>query len=385
MSNHLLSLLNQIQSDPWREANEYSEDIKAVNEVLFSSVEEKAKQEVLSKWLAGSGSQPCLFGRIAAKLNLISYCFITEADLSEGDEAVQNKIQEARTDWTRKGHLGDKSAFIILLISQRIASGCPSPIVKDLARRLCAHYLLLDNISYDAVLTDEIYLTKPGRQDVVWKWLCGVNYFCTQADGRWWQDHRIPGGLAFSVNSVGHMVKSAQLKISMQIAEKMLNAPGEDWAASNVSSLEEALKFAMLTISNASPAVSGKATELRERSENSDQPSCPFKLPANLEKFDPCQYSGFYHTDVTLPSEYFLSDVERPSNIRPQNLDFTYLFNDAIENPAHITMGQGRQIRAIGQNHAAVNSVPNEKPLKAAASTVRIDQEPRLRDALRGM
>jgi hypothetical protein len=38
--------------------------------------------------------------------------------------------------------------------------------------------------------------------------------------------------------------------------------------------------------------------------------------------------------------------VQRPSFIQPFMLDFTYLFNDALDNPAHTTMGKGKRVRA---------------------------------------
>src|SRR5713101_2838358 len=34
------------------------------------------------------------------------------------------------------------------------------------------------------------------------------NIFCAQADGRWWQDHRTPGGVMITSNALGHFVYS---------------------------------------------------------------------------------------------------------------------------------------------------------------------------------
>jgi hypothetical protein len=79
--------------------------------------------------------------------------------------------------------------------------------VKELALRLCSLYLL-EEVAPDRIFLDEIWLEKPGRDATTWRWHAGVNSFRAQGDGRWWQDHLMPGGIAFSVNSVGHMVKS---------------------------------------------------------------------------------------------------------------------------------------------------------------------------------
>jgi len=60
---------------------------------------------------------------------------------------------------------------------------------------------------------------------------------------------------------------------------------------------------------------------------------------------------GLYHLPGLVsyrrdcPSEYFRPDVERPANLGPHLLDFTYLFQDGVENPAFTTMGEGRRIR----------------------------------------
>ena len=227
-------------------------------------------------------------------------------------------------------------------------------------------------------------LSKTGRCDVVWKWLCGANYFCTQADKRWWQDHRIPGGMAFSVNSVGHMVKSAQLKGAMQNLEAALGAPEEEWGASNLNSLGNALVLAMRTIGNASEAVSGKATKLVGLPSDATRlPQCPIELPAALKGRNHCQYSGFYHTDFTLPSEYFLLNVRRPARIKCRPLDFTYLFHKHVTNRANLTMAQGRRVQASKAKAAdSLRSVSKHKTLKVSGASVRLNNQQRLLHAL---
>src|SRR6266498_3609476 len=111
------------------------------------------------------------------------------------------------------------------------SSSSPSPNEspeQPQALRLCSLYLLQDIVP-DQIFHDELWLEKPGRDGTTWQWLAGVNYFCAQGDKRWWEDHRIPGGMAFSVNSVGHMVKSGILAKGMLALEAALAAPPEGW------------------------------------------------------------------------------------------------------------------------------------------------------------
>lgn len=158
----------------------------------------------------------------------------------------------------------------------------------------------------------------------------------------------MPGGIAFSVNSVGHMAKSAMIGKVMLELDRTLDVDGEDWTASKVDSLGKALELAMLTINKAADAVSGKATwllPLPGRLADLPVQKCPIELPPPLVARNFCEYEGYYHTDFTIPSEYFLPDVERPLDLSPRTLDFTYLFDGSIDNPDYIRVGAGRLLR----------------------------------------
>ena len=73
-------------------------------------------------------------------------------------------------------------------------------------------------------------------------------------------------------------------------------------------------------------------------------------------------------TDVTLPEEYFSADAGRPPSVKDQPLDFTYLFDDRVENPDYLTMGFGVQIRGTGKE------LEQAQPTKMAAVRSRIDE-----------
>jgi hypothetical protein len=348
MAESISYLFSQLRPDDWRASVGFSPEVEEANEMLFKpGITEAEAQQVLSLWL--QKHQPCLFGRIAAKLGAISYCILNEADLVQSDELIKEKIQAARLAWTRDGFDGKKSAFVILAVSPRIANALPGPEVRELARRLCYLYLETD-IEMDNAHLEQIYLQKPGARLTTWKWLADVNYFCAQGDKRWWQDHRIPGGMAFSVNSVGHLVKSGMIANAMKELDRLLDAPDEGYPESKVGSLAKALELAMRTIDKASDAVSGKATELLPLpADCSEMPvsECPVKLSPAMSDKNFCEYRGRYHTDYTLPPEYFLPDVERPEGLKVHTLDFTYLFHKSIDNPDYRLMGEGQQIRRV--------------------------------------
>jgi hypothetical protein len=374
-------LMKGLRHDPWRDKVGFSQDIALANEEIFAADSSTDKIEsTLNNWL--QKNQPCIFGRAAAAIGLISYCVLTRADLQDSDDHIKSVIQARRTKWTRQAFHGNTSAFVILAVSPDIARAEPSGDVKALAERLCSLYLLTE-VTDDTVLLDDIFLEVPGERRTTWKWKTGVNYFCAQADKRWWHDHRIPGGMGFSVNSVGHLVKAARLASAMKHVETEVEAPPEGWDASRIDSLEKALALAMRTIGNAAKTVSGRATELLPIESTEQRPQgCPYRIPIDLQDKNFCEYKGFYHTDHTIPSSYFRPDIERPADIKPYQLDFTYLFRSDVDNPAFQTMGRGQQIRADLVD-AAEEVAAETKLDRSVAEYVPIDNEPLLAQALK--
>jgi hypothetical protein len=385
MANTIADLFSKIESDPWRQEIGFSNELSEAHKLLqeAGNTEEKIIA-ILTKWL--QKHQPCLFGRLAARLNMLSFCVLTEDDLNCSDKDIRDKIQDARTKWTAEGFEGKKSGFILFVASQKLSCSIPNKTLMLLSQKLCSLYLL-DEIEEDKIYMDEIWLEKPGPDQITWKWHAGVNYFCANADRRWWQDHRFPGGLAFSVNSVGHMAKACGIAKIMNEMNSMLEIRGETFIESPIDSLGQALEFAMRTIDKASDSVSGKATELIPVDESH---SCPIKLPPNLIGKDCSIYKGYYHTDITIPSEYFTSDIERPKNSEVHTLDFTYLHDKDVSNPAFITMGEGRKIRSTGKRLKAKKDIQsesqkklNEKLTKSYSIEEKIAPESRLYNAIR--
>lgn len=300
----------------------------ALEIVLNRDSQEALVVSTLNGWI--SRYQPCLFGRIAAKNNLITYCLLREEDFST-DAQAERKIQEARLAWKRLAIDGKSSAFIVVILSARLAAASPDETVQRIAHRICSLYLR-EQVQSDRVYLERVRLEQLGPRHVTWEWPAGVNYFSAQGDRRWWQDHRFPAGMAFSVNSVGHMAKSGRLARAMNDLEELMGTAAEEFRIPKVDSLEKALALAMQTISLASNGPSGRATALLPLpADHGDRPKCPVELPALLADKDYCEYKGLYHTDFTVPSEYFIPDVERPAALPEQRLDFTYLFDESLD------------------------------------------------------
>jgi hypothetical protein len=189
--------------------------------------------------------------------------------------------------------------------------------------------------------------------------------------------------MAFSVNSVGHMAKSGKLADTLSTLARELGI--EDMNENErqpVGSLLKALELAMMTIDRAASTNSGKATHLLPLPTDSRDLAvspCPIALPKPLNDKDYCQYSGYYHTDETLPRTYFVADVERSEDSKPITLDFTYLFDDSLDNPDFIRMGKGLRIRESRAD--ASNRLLKRR--KSLEETVPVSQSARLVNALR--
>lgn len=170
------------------------------------------------------------------------------------------------------------------------------------------------------------------------------------------------------MNSVGHLVAAEARRRAIQEAQRIpgkntplprvrelqaLEAQIAALSQTSVQSLEHALKYAMHTIHGASSHDSGPAkweaaTRLLRGGPDS---KCPFPLVANdgvLKEMDWATYLGWYHTDITVPSEYFLPQQERSRGIScPFALDFSYLHDK--RGPDYKKLAEGVLVRNSSQ------------------------------------
>jgi hypothetical protein len=176
-----------------------------------------------------------------------------------------------------------------------------------------------------------------------------VNFFSAQGDGRWWQDPRFPGGIAYSMNSVGHMARhkvEEKLPEDVALAAKIKDIPRErlvGWA----------LPTAMRSIGQ--PAIRNpQGTWLVERGqfpEDTDPPTEPVRraVVGNLAGHSEDRYHGRYHTDETIPSPYFdpgITTLEQA--VLRDDLYFTSLHS--LADPDYPAMGVGILVRAIEED-----------------------------------
>src|ERR1700722_2258780 len=100
MARSVAEILSRLEPDVLRGPSTFSPEISEATAKILAlgdSEDENREEEIqniLNDWLAKN--QPCLFGRLAAKKGLLSYCILTERDLEKNDAAIQEKIQKAR-------------------------------------------------------------------------------------------------------------------------------------------------------------------------------------------------------------------------------------------------------------------------------------------------
>jgi hypothetical protein len=319
----LSELIDNLVADEWRADNPFSPEVASCHGQLLAAQTTDQCAAILSNWLVEH--QPCFFGRFAAKRGLIDYCFLSESDWLGGDRHVAGTIAQHRLAWRKRARRGESHAFVIVAISDVLARAKPNKALLEVAKRIAELYLCRD-VPPDKVVHDELFLEAKECRS----WKVGVNYFASQGDGRWWKDHRIPGGIALSMNSVGHMACVRRLGKNM----------GDD---DQSQGLHWALRTAMQLLDETQPGVSGRNTWLHEIQARSEPAhiTCPDDLGLSLAGKNRCEYGGLYHTDHTLPGTYFTPESIRPEGPKFEDLNLTYLHDDSPDNSDYGLMGTG--------------------------------------------
>lgn len=341
-------LIDQLTEDPWRQGHPFSDDMRTCHEILFRVGASRSEMEqALNDWLGKE--QPCLFGRMEAKQRRLAYCLLTENDLQRGDDLVRARIQEDRLAWKGRARDGESHGFIIVAISPGIATAAVDERLLLLSRHLCGLYLNgLDGL--DQIYHDSLLLAIQGGEATEHReWKVGVNFFSAQGDGRWWRDHRFPGGIAYSMNSVGHMARhraEEMLRRKPELATELADVPRDRlvyWA----------LPTAMKTIGV--PQVgSTRGTWLVERgrfAEDKEPPTYEVRerVFRELVGYSENRYHGKYHTDETIPSPYFDATLTTLNEARQRDdLVFTYLHSPKDDD--YLSMGTGTLAQAIEED-----------------------------------
>jgi hypothetical protein len=337
---HLVEMLLRSKlhgrADALRVRYPFSEDIEATNAILFNpKYDKRRKVRAYRAWL--QASQPCVFGRVAAKNKNIFICLLEESEIlrmKSGDKDLKDTLQDYRQVWKRNALEGLASSFVVVLVSPSLAIKEPNSELKEIARRLIELYMELDTIEDDTFQTQREYLflkTKSADRDkTVLKFSTLPNIFCAQGDRRWWHDHRTPGGLMITSNALGHFVYSRTRTYPMEDKDKA-------WALEN----------AMRTISNAYRGpLGGKghktghcpATFLVPAA--ATEPS-PLKDSSEFRKYSADRYKGYFHTDHLIPSVYFRKERD-PADLKlNENLSLRYIYDSRPDPDEHAELMTG--------------------------------------------
>ena len=340
--NTATELFGRLSGDHWRITHPFNEDILQANTLLHNAAAtDEERAQCLFLWC--QHRQACQFGRVAAKQRRIHFCFLSEAAVSEwSDDEIAAKISEEKNLWKQRAACDpDRAAhsFVIVVASPRVALAAPDQHLRAFSDRI------LDLAGWDTegsgvrrrntLTSDFLYLRNPhdGR---FYGFRFNADFFACAGDGRWWYDHRFPGGIAFTANSTGHMMRF------------------RDWYRAKEQNESWALKQAMLTIHNAaptrvtgssSPAGQGRATWLRPLDASGrplvEDSRCPVeKMPAMLENRDWTRYEGVLHTDHSVREEFFFDREIAPTASSPYLMDFTYLYDEGRDDFEEFSRGR---------------------------------------------
>lgn len=328
----LVSLFDRLKDDPWRASKPFNDDMKEAAALAhYPFALDQHIAEGMSQWCLKR--QSCQFGRIAAKKGRIHFCVLRERDLAEGDKGIAAKIAEGKRMWKQRALInmqGPPSGMMLLFASPRVPLAAPDDNLRRFADRLLElagwaperRGKKLDN----AISSDFLYLKNPG-DGFAYGFQFNVDFFAAAGDKRWWHDHRIPGGIAFTANSAGHM----------RHYKDWYESPGTDHS-------QWALKQAMITVSQAHPTKSegkepgadpraeGRVTWLRTLDGQGkplvDQSPSPLNpVPSTLQRKDWTRYEGLLHTDHAVRTEFFDGRDDAVTEAAPYLMDFTYLYD----------------------------------------------------------
>lgn len=307
--------LKRLDGDEWRKSNPFSPEITTVCEVLHNPyARDDERKLALRGWLAKH--QPCVFGQVAAKADKQYIIVIDEALIDQGDEAVKAKLlleKQTWKQWSLEG--GGKHGLLVVFASPALHFAAPNQALRAVCQY--ARSLFIDDAEADSagndVCHDWLYLKRPKTTEYV-KFRVILDFFASAGDKRWWHDHRFPGGVAFTLNSLGHMART------------------KEWYENLSNPVEWSSRLAMLTISNAfDHSQHGRATHLLDL--NAGTPfkpmACPFsspeKLPEALRGKDWTTYSGSHHTDHSVRAEFFHQSPTPDHSRGDYLLDFMYV------------------------------------------------------------
>jgi len=313
----------------------FSEDIESMQAVLFSSrYDTRKKVRAYRSWL--ETKQPCVFGRIAAKNKNVYICLLDETDvlrMRRGDDDLRDTIQDYRQAWKRHALDGLSSSFVILLVSRTLVEQEPGDDLKEVCRRLMELYMEIDQIEDDTFRAQREYVffrqREPEKAQLL-KFSTLPNVFAAQGDGRWWHDHRTPGGIMITSNALGHFMYSRTVKTVLDETTKL-------WALEN----------AMRTINNAYRGPQGRRVQRYKHCpatflvNSAEGEKSPLPQTSDFRRYSADHYEGFFHTDHLIPSVYFHKEADPAKLPLYENLTFRYIYDSTSDPEEHAELMTG--------------------------------------------
>ena len=335
-------LFARLQGDSWRVGHPFNDDILQANALLHNSAAtEEEIAEGLARWC--QHRQPCQFGGVSAKHGRIHFCILRDEAVSNwGDDEIAEKIGEEKRLWKQRAAFDPSRAahsLVIVVASPRVAFAAPDQHLRAFSDRileLAGWETNRRGVRRKNTLTsDFLYLRNP-HDGGLYGFRFNADFFACAGDGRWWHDHRFRGGIAFTANSTGHMVRF------------------REWYQSKDQNESWALIQAMLTIRNAAPTrpteggdpmEQGRVTWLRPLDREGrplvSEIACPLaRVPATLAGKDWTRYEGVLHTDHAVREEFFLDREAAPTASKPYLMDFTYLYSQTQPDFEEFTRGK---------------------------------------------
>ena len=338
MSQHLAELLLDSKfrgsSDKLRRQHPLREDIVATNAILFNpQYTKRQKIRAYRSWL--ETNQPCVFGKIAAKNKNVFICLLEEKEIlmmRRGDADLRDTLQDYRQAWKRHALEGLSSSFLLVLVSPSLVDKQPDDRLKEIARRLLELYMEVAPIPDDTILSQREYVflrQEHNAKERLLKFATLPNVFCTQGDGRWWQDHRTPGGIMITSNALGHFTYVRQKTSELTGKETMWALENAMRTIRNAAPSPAVGKIKHCPATSLVPAKAGDASHLRELSD--------------FRTFSCDHYDGFFNTDHLIPGAFFRPDRDPKTLTRYDGLSLRYIWDAEADPTDHRDLMLGQE------------------------------------------
>ncbi|WP_018691279.1 hypothetical protein [Algicola sagamiensis] len=330
----------------------FGEDIDQAHQSLFSIPYPEGVEESLRAW--ASRFQPCVFGKLASKqLKKLDYHLtIVDVKQLEGDVfQLFEYLQKERRCFKDRALKGEVSAHLIYFIHEKLAFAKPSSALVSIQQQFAALiYPEALPIQCDMIYTEAVPLLHQSGQFHVYKG--GINVFYTGAHLTHNHDRRVPGGILFSVNAPGHYLQCGLMKgLFKEIYDGLMMIK----------------KLSIQSIGAGGTAHPKKHSTTWHSETPKDRFGCPFH--GNVQQS--AYYSGYYHTDVLIPSQITKhAKVLLTKNVQdPIQFDWNVLFYISLEEftPDHVYYGEfiGMPIEEEALYHNPFfPRRPNEGPLE---------------------